>query len=141
VKIDGVTLTDRDTDLTGAMLQKQAGGWINIVGSGHRLSIIDVDGPGDGQALVIRIHMMAWAVLGTESAGSTGIRIDIAWPEIHRGREISWSSIQCQQIGIGKHFNIGRPTGLYQFGCQDSERTVIGWKGLIKLGHNPAHCR
>jgi hypothetical protein len=85
--------------------------------------------------------MMPRTVLSTESAGGTGIGIDIARPQINRGGEISWGSIQCQQIGIGEHFNIGRPTGLYQFWCQDSERTVIGRKGLVKLGHNPANRR
>lgn len=121
LEVDGVTLTDRHTDLAGAMLHIETGVGIDIIGGGHCLGIIDMDGPGDGQPLVIRVHMVAWAVLGTEPAGGTGIGIDIARPQIQPGGEISWSSFQCQQIGIGEHFNIGRPTGLDQFWRQDSE--------------------
>ncbi len=48
LKIDGVTLTDRHTDLTSVMLHMHTGTWIDIVGCRNSLSIIDMNGPGDG---------------------------------------------------------------------------------------------
>ncbi len=121
LKINGMTLTDRYADLTGLMLQKEAGIRIDVIGGRNGLGVIDMDRPGNCQPFIIGIHMMLGTILGTESTGSTGIGVNIAWPHIDRGGEISCCSFQCQKISIGQHFNIGRPTGLYQLWRQDSE--------------------
>ena len=141
IEIDGMTLTDGHTDLTGIVLQVHTGRWIDIIGCRYGLGIIDVDGSRDGQPLIIRVHMMFGAVLGAKPTGSTGIRINITRTNIKLCCEIPSCSFQCKQICIGDHLYIGRPTGLYQFWCQDSERAVIGRKRLVQLGHDTTNGR
>jgi hypothetical protein len=45
------------------------------------------------------------------------------------------------QITICENLYIWRPTGLNQLGRQDSERTVVGREGLVKLSHDTANGR
>ena len=140
-EINGMALADRDTDLAGIMGQVQTGRRINIICCRYCLGIINVDGTGYGQSFVIRIHKVLGAVLGTEPAGRTAVRINIAGPLPDFGCEITWFSIQCQKISIGEHLYIWRPTGLYQLRREYSERAVVGREGFIQLGHEPADNR
>ncbi len=85
--------------------------------------------------------MVFWTILGTEPTGCAFISVNVARTQVQFCLELSRFSLQCQEISIGNHLYIWRPTGLYQLWCQDSDRAIIGWEGLVKLGHNAAHGR
>jgi len=141
IEVDRFALADRHADLAGLVLQIEAGARIDVVGRRHRLGIVDVNRPGYGQPLVVLIDVMLGAVLGAQPAGRAAVGVDVAGPQPDPGREVAGPALQGQEVGIGEHFDIGRPTGLHQFRRQYSERAVIGRKGLVELGHDPADHR
>ncbi len=53
-------------------------------------------------------------------------------------QKVTRIAFDTYKVSIGDNFYIGRPTGLNQFGSQNSDRTVLCGKGLIKLGHGTA---
>jgi len=120
------------------MLQVQTGTWVDKIGGGHCLRIIDMDRPGELQALIVFINKVTRAVCGTQTAGGTFLGDDIPRPDVELNIESARFAVQGKKIGVGKNFNIWRPTGLYQLWRQDSERTVIGRESLVQLGHYPA---
>ena len=81
---------------------------------------------------------MPGAIGGAEPAGRAVIRVDIARVQLDVGGKGTGFSFQGKEFGVGKNFDIGRPTGLDQFWRQDSERAVVGREGLVQLGHDPA---
>jgi hypothetical protein len=81
---------------------------------------------------------MPGAVSGAKPAGRAVIRDDITRVQFDVGGKVTWFSFQGKELGVGKNFDIGRPTGLDQFWRQDSERAVVGREGLVQLGHDPA---
>jgi len=53
--------------------------------------------------------------------------------------EVSSFSFYPVNFGVAQDLNIGIPADLDQFGCEYSHGTVIGRKGLVKLGHVAAN--
>ena len=82
---------------------------------------------------------MPGAIGGAEPAGRAVVRDDIARVQLNAGGKGAGFSFQGKEFGVCKNFDIGRPTGLDQFWRQDSERAVVGRKGLVQLGHDPAN--
>jgi hypothetical protein len=119
----------------------QAAAGINIICCWDCLGIINVDRTGYIQSFIVIIHLMTRTVSGTKTAGCTVLCNDIAGTLTDISFEFTWFPLQGKQISICENLNIWRPTGLNQLGRQDSERTIVGWKGLVKLSHYPANGR
>jgi hypothetical protein len=96
---------------------------------------------GDGESLVVIIGMMAWTVLGAEPAGGTLGRVDITGTLIDPDGKVAWFALKRKKIRIGEYLDIWRPTGLYKFRRENSERAVIRRKRLVKLSHDAAYHR
>ena len=140
-EINGFALADRDADLAGLIVEMETAARIDIIGRRDSLWIINMDGTGNIQPLVVIIYLMAWTICCAEAAGGTIIRIDISGTQTDISFKITWFALDGKQISICKNFDIWRPTGLNQLGRQDSERTVVGREGLIQLSHYPADGR
>jgi hypothetical protein len=50
--------------------------------------------------------------------------------------KISFLPLDVLYLGQGEDVYVQVPADLDQFGRKDSHGTVIGWKGLIQLGHD-----
>lgn len=140
-EVNSVALADWHADLTGAVLHMQTGCWVNVIGGRHGLRVINVDGAGQGQPFVVVINQVFRAVLSAQPAGRAFGRLNVTGPLPHFNRETAWCSVQCQQIGIGDHLDIRRPTGLHQFWRENSERAVVSRKSFVQLRHHPADHR
>lgn len=90
----------------------QAGFRINKIGCRNRLGIVDVNGPGNGKALIVRINQVPGAIGRAQTAGRTFIRINITGAQTEFGGEITRLAIQGEKIGVAQNFDIWRPTGL-----------------------------
>ena len=53
--------------------------------------------------------------------------------------EVSRLPFYTVNFSIGQDLYIGMPADLDQFGREYSHRAVIGWKGLVQLGHMAAN--
>ncbi len=137
-EVNRMALADRHANLAGAVLHMQAGCRINVIRGRHSLRVINVDRAGQGQPFVVGIFQMLGTVLGAEAAGRAFACINVARTLPHFDRKTAWLSIQCEQIGIGDHLDIRRPTGLHQFWRENSKGAVVGRESLVKLRHDPA---
>lgn len=140
-EINSLALAHRHTDLAGFMRKMQAAARINIIRCWYRLGIINVDGTGYIQTFVVIIHLVPRTVSGAKPAGCTVVGIDITGTLYNVSFKITWFSLEGKQITVCENLYIWRPTGLNQLGRQDSERTVVGREGLVKLSHNAADGR
>ena len=95
-EVDGVAAADRYADLAGVVLDVQAGLGIDVIGGRHRLRIIDVDGPGDVQPLVVGIDQMPRAVGGAKPAGRALVGVDVTGPQLQLGLEFTGFARQGQ---------------------------------------------
>ena len=84
---------------------------------------------------------MPRTILGAKTTGCTVICNDIARTLWDFSFKITWFPLDGKQITICENLYIWRPTGLNQLGRQDSERTIVGWKGLVQLSHYAANGR
>ncbi len=140
-EINSLALANRHTDLAGFMGKMQTAARINIICCRYCLGIINMDGTGYIQTLVIIIHLMPRTVCGAKPAGCTVVGIDIAGTLYNVSFKITRFSLEGMQITICENLDIWRPTGLNQLGRQDSERTVVGREGLVQLSHDTADGR
>ena len=136
-----MALADRDTNLTGVMLQMETCARVDEIGSGHCLRIIDMDGAGDIEPFVVFVYHVAGTIRGAQATSRALVGVNIPWSYVEFRLEVTGFAAQGKKIGVGKNFDIGRPTGLYQFWRQDSEGTVISGKGFVELRHHPAYRR
>jgi hypothetical protein len=68
------------------------------------------------------------AAVGDDATGSLA----------HLDAEISRSTLDTLKIRIRNQFDVHVPADLDQLGRDDSHRAVVGGKGLVQLGHDPA---
>lgn len=50
--------------------------------------------------------------------------------------EFAYLSLYGHQFCLGDNLDVGRPTGLNQFRCKNSDSAVVSGKGLVKLRHD-----
>jgi len=79
------------------------------------------------------------AVLRADPASCTFVFIHITGASQHLDTEIPGGARDFLNIGVCNDFYIRRPTGLYQLGRQNSDGTVVGWKGLVQARHDTAY--
>jgi len=60
---------------------------------------------------------------------------------LQRSAEVAFFTFNGSDFGKRQDFYVWVPADLDQFRCQNSHRAVIGWKGLIELGHVAANAR
>ena len=78
-------------------------------------------------------------ILSADPATRTFGFIHITGTAQHLDTEIPGSTRDFPNIGVCNDFYIRRPTGLYQLGRENSDGTVVGWKGLVKTCHDTAY--
>ena len=123
------------------MLQMQTCARVDEIGGWYRLRIIYMNGTGDIEPFVVFVYHVTGTIGGAQATGRALVGVNIPGSDVEFRLEITRFAVQRKKIGIGKNFDIGRPTGLYQFWRQDSEGTVIGGKGFVELCHTAAHRR
>ncbi len=79
------------------------------------------------------------AILGADPASCTFAFIHITGASQHLDTEVPGSARDFLNIGVCNDFYIRRPTGLYQLGRENSDGTVVGWKGLVQTCHDTAY--
>ena len=88
----------------------------------------------------MRVRDCNRTVLGTNSTAGAFRFINKTWVLQNFDAEISGLTRDFLDLGSGDDPDVWRPTGLYQFWRQNSDRAVIGGKGLIKTRHDAADC-
>ena len=91
--------------------------------------------------LIILIRVFDRAVLYTGSTTGAFVLQDIPGLFNQRYVEVSCFPFYTVNFSIGEDLYVGMPADLDQFGCEYSHGTVIGRKGLVKLGHMAPNAR
>ena len=66
------------------------------------------------------------------------IFINISWILLYRDEEMTFLPFNLFHLAAGMDNYIRVAANIEHFWREDAHRTVIGWKGLVKLGHMPA---
>ncbi len=114
VKIDSPGLTDRKANHAGPVFEVHTCLRINKITGRHCLGIINMNRPGQGQALVVTIHQVPGTVLGTHPASRAFFRDNITRAHPHPGRKCPRLAVEGKEIGVTQKLDVGRPTGLDQ---------------------------
>ena len=93
------------------------------------------------QTLVEFIRDFLGAFFGTDTAGNTLIHVNIARHLAHTDGEIARLAADTHYLSRSVNFYVNVPADLDQLGRDNSHGTVIGWKGLVELRHNPTNGR
>jgi hypothetical protein len=91
--------------------------------------------------LIKLIRVFDRAVFYTGSTTRAFALYDISGLFNQRNFEVSFFPCYTVNLGIGQDLYVGMPADLDQLGCEYSHGTVIGGKGLVKLGHMAANGR
>jgi hypothetical protein len=91
--------------------------------------------------LIILIRVFDRTVFYTDGTTRAFILQDIPGFFNQRYVKISCLPFYTVNLGIGEDLYIGMPADLDQLGCEYSHGAVIGWKGLVKLGHMAPNAR
>ena len=104
----------------------------------NRLRILHIDCLAFGQTAFIGIGNFFGAFLRAGVAGNALVHIDVARVLSQFDFEIALLAADALDFRKRQQFDVDVPADLDQFGRYDSHRTVIGWKGFIKLRHHAA---
>ena len=89
----------------------------------------------------MRVRQSYGTVLSTDPAAGAFFFIHVTRLLLHLDAEIPSPARDLLDLRPGDDPDVGRPTGLYQLWCQDSDSAVVGGKGLVQAGHDAADCR
>ena len=120
IKINSAALASLGALLAFLLLQKEAVVRINIIRRGDRLCVEDINGLFEREIPVIWIGDRYRTIGRTESAPGAFCVVHITWIQLHLHTKITDSTRDLLNLSVGNDLNIGRPTGLYQLGGQDS---------------------
>ncbi len=138
IKADCSSLAGHGAETAGVVIQLQAGFRVNVVRGRHGLRIVNVRGVIDLHVLVEIVADLFEAVQRALAAAGTDFFVNIARLLPDRGREIAGRTLQLDQLGERQYLNVRIAAGLNQLGREDAERAVVGGKGLVQAGHDPA---
>jgi len=91
--------------------------------------------------LIELVRVLDRAVFYTGRTTGAFVLQDIPGPLDQGNLKVSCLSFDTVNVRIGQDFYIGVPADLDQFGRKYSGGTVVGGKGLVKLGHMAANGR
>ncbi len=91
--------------------------------------------------MIVWIRDLDRAILYTGSATCTVVLYNVSGLFIQGDLEVSCFPLYTVNFSIGQDLYIGMPADLDQFGREYSHGAVIGWIGLVKLGHLAANGR
>jgi hypothetical protein len=92
-------------------------------------------GFGGRKPLIIVVTNRDWTVFRTCAACGTFFLIHITGMATNECRELAHLSLNGNQFRFCDDLNVGGPTGLNQFRCENSHGTIIGGERLIQLSH------
>jgi hypothetical protein len=78
------------------------------------------------------------AILDTCPASSATVLDDAPSTLFDLDFEIAWGAFDGFQVCVSDQLDVHVPADLDQFGRDDSHGAVVGRKGLVQLGHDPA---
>jgi hypothetical protein len=93
------------------------------------------------QVLIVWIRNLNRTVLYTDPTTGAVVFYNVSWLFCESDLEVSCLSCYTVNFCICQNLDIGVPADLDQFGGENSHGTVIGWIGLVKLGHLAANRR
>ncbi|MBA7664640.1 hypothetical protein ES703_72701 [subsurface metagenome] len=70
--------------------------------------------------------------------GGAGFDIDVTRVFAQLGYEIPGFAVKGDQFGVGDDVDVEMTTGVHQLWGEDAHGAVVGWKGFVQLGHDPA---
>ena len=94
-----------------------------------------IDGSSITQTLIKCIRHYSGAFLRAGAAPCAFVFLNVAGLPANRDFKVSGVAFYLFNFAIGHQFNIGMSTDIQHLGRKDSDGTVIGWKGLVQLGH------
>ncbi len=115
--------------------------WVNVSHKRNGLGEVDVNGLIPRQVLIIFVLDHDGAVLNTSTATRAFFFLNVSGFLDQGHIELTRFSFHPVNFGIGKDLDIGMPADLDQFRRKYSDRAVVGWKGLVQLGHFAANGR
>ena len=91
--------------------------------------------------MIVWIRDLNRAVLYTDPTTRAVVFYNVSW--LFREGDLEVSCLPCYTVNfcICQNLYIGVPADLDQFGGENSHGAVIGWIGLVKLGHLAANRR
>jgi hypothetical protein len=140
IQIDGVILTYPLANTT-FLLFKVKTAFINISDQGNGLSEVYMDGFILRYLLIKLIRVFDRAVFYAGSTTRTFVLSNISGLFNQGYLEVSCFTFYTVNFCIRQDLYIGMPADLDQFGREYSDGTVVGRKGLVKLGHMAANGR
>jgi hypothetical protein len=108
---------------------------------GNCLGIEFIDRPPILQAFVKFIGYDDRADFFTITAGNAFFSDDVARPVPQADIEIPHLAAQLQNIRISHDLDVWMAACFHQFRGDCAHRAIVGWEGLIQLGHFAADCR
>ena len=122
-------------------LEVQTGFSVDRILQGHRLSEGDVNGLALVLTQIKLVRDFFGALLSTNTAPDAFVFINVPGNFQDFDLEISGVATDAFNFGKGDEVNVGVPADLDQLGRDNSHGTLVGRKGLIQLGHDPADAR
>jgi len=111
------------------------------IGPRHGLGVLLINCLSYGKALIVAVPRFDGAYLGAFAAARALGHIYVSGMLEHARLEVPFFPIQFQEFCRRKQFDVQVPADLDQFGRDDSHGAVIGWEGLVQLGHEPPNRR
>jgi len=140
IEIDGLILTDCFANTAFLLFQVKTA-FINIRDKGNGLGEVYMDGFILRYFLIKLIRVFDRAVFYAGRATRALALYNISGLFDEGDPEVSCFSFYTVNFSVGQDLYIRIPADLDQFGGEYSDGAVIGWKGLVKLGHMAADGR
>ena len=141
VEIDRSHRTDFFTGTAPVFLDVDAAVSVDAVFERHRLGVLHEGGPALAEPGVVSVDDLLGALFGTGAAADAQGLIDVAGLAGDIDGKTADFPLDLLDFAEGSQLDVQMPADLDQFRGNDSHRAVIGGKGLVQLGHDPADGR
>ena len=141
VVVNGPGRAELHTGLAFALLEVEAVFRVDAVFQGHGLGVFHIGGPAVVEPLVELVGQTLGALGRASPAGDAFGHVHVAGllQDIHR--EVAPHPLDVPHLGQGQELDVGVAARFHQLGRKNAHGTVVGGKGLVQLGHDPADGR
>jgi hypothetical protein len=140
LQIDGVVLADSFANAAFTLFEIKTA-FVDISDQRNGLSEIDMDCFILRYLLIVLIRVFGRAVFHAGGAPSAFVLQNVPGLLDQRDLEVSHLSFDAIHFSVRQDLYVRMPADLDQFRCENSHGAVVGWKGLVKLGHVAADAR
>ena len=116
-------------------------GFFDGVVDGDGLGVLLVGRLAVDQSQVVIVGQGDWTGLGAVAATGAQVGVDAGGPLVDRRRKVTRPAVETIEIGIGDQLDVHVSSHFHQNGTHDAHGAVVGGKGLVQLGHDPADGR